>query len=706
MLSEKRINKYVTYNNSLKPLNEGFFSWLGGLIKNLFKGMFKVKSYDEFVKKLNMMPRIILGLDNKNNNTKSNEDKKNNNTNSNEDKKELYEKPLYEKRSRFKNLDRKIYESRSRYTIIKEADEETENNSGENNSQLVKLIEEFKSFVDDGVKNQLEDLKKIVINNENIIALKNEPDAEEVFSDSELKGEYDKIVQYNESLLNKLKEISIIENEEEKKNAIIAIFDSEEIKQIKELKASLENLSNKFEELKKEKENLEKENDDLKDENQDLNIKIKKMSGAEYESEFKPIQNEEIDELVKSKKPSFKKTLAELLMKLRDQSSQLNKTFNEETLKKLDDVVKSGKTLALSDTQSMEITITDFLNLYSGNSMNLPKPEKESVMTIGDLKQYEKVSSQADNSKKFKTLYDSLKEVIKIYEESFISEWKFIREKEKEYEQEKARNSSWDGDGTVDYKTMQKIVENEIEVQGAMKSMVDQCTALIPNAIMGFFINSPIYQHTEETINKIINLLIANSKNIEDMKKNPELKVVSVFNDIMTNTINEEETENINKANDLFKEKVSQIVKKYPNKTTFSNNDINEFEKIIQNSNIKVNNKDVADTVMKKIQDIKSRLAFACLYYVYMNKPLEVIEDIDNQKIDLFNIENNQQQGNQNNNQQQDQQQNKQQNQQQNQQQGNQTPQATQNPQPQQPESVTTKRSRMKKIYDMYTWQK
>ena len=66
---------------------------------------------------------------------------------------------------------------------------------------------------------------------------------------------------------------------------------------------------------------------------------------------------------------------------------------------------------------------------------------------------------------------------------------------------------------------MQKIVESEIEVQGAMKSMVDQCTALIPNAIMGFFINSPIYQHTEETINKIINLLIANSKNIEEMKK-------------------------------------------------------------------------------------------------------------------------------------------------------------------------------------------
>ena len=194
-------------------------------------------------------------------------------------------------------------------------------------------------------------------------------------------------------------------------------------------------------------------------------------------------------------------------------------------------------------------------------------------------------------------------------------------------------------------------------------------------------------------------MLVSNSKNIEDQQKNPEMKVISVFNDIMTNTINREEEENIKKASDLFNVKVNEIVKAYPNKTNFSNSDINRFENIIQTSKVKVTQKDTSDTLMKKIQDVKGRLAFACLYFVYMNKPLQVMEDIDNQKVDLFMV--GEQQNGNNQNQQNNQQNNQQQNNNQNQQ-----PSSTQQPQPQQPESAGMRRSRMKKIYDAYTWQK
>ena len=67
----------------------------------------------------------------------------------------------------------------------------------------------------------------------------------------------------------------------------------------------------------------------------------------------------------------------------------------------------------------------------------------------------------------------------------------------------------------------------------------------------------------------------------------------------------------------------------------------------------------------------------------------DMFENIDGQNVDLFKISDNNQQQNQNN-----------------QQNNNQQPGATNTPQGQQPESAITKRSRLKKIYDMYSWQK
>lgn len=676
MLSEKRINKYVNYNNSVEALNEGFFSWLGGLIKNLFKGIFHVDSYKKFVDRINKMPRIILGLTD----GKKNESETNNST-----------ERLYEgRRSRFNKF-------------IFEADENTENDNttpNDNNnedSELVKLIDTCKDFVDDATKTKLDEVRKQVKENESIIALGNEPDAETVFnSDSEIKEQYEAIKSYNESLQANLSKALEIEDENAKRDAIVSIFDSEEVKQIKELSSKIKEMQTKFEELlndkeklEREKEEKEKENEELKDKNDELNAKIEKMNGSQYESEFKPIQNEEIDVLVKSKIPSFKKTLAELLMKLRDQSAQINKKFSEETIQKLNQIIESGQVISTSDAQSMEIVVSDFLNLYTSGGMNLPKPEKDKKMTVAELSQYKNSIDKGDNSKKFKSLYSSLEKVVDIYEESFNTEWKFVREREKKYQQEKANNASWDGEGDISYKTMKKIVDNEIEIQGAMDSMINQCRGLIPNAIMGYFINSPIYDNAEETVNKILSILIANSKNVEELSKNPELKVVSVFNDILTNTINEEERGNIDNAKNLFKEKVNKISQLYPNKTTFTPQDGDKFEEIIQDSNIKITSKDTVDVVMKKIQDAKCRLAFACLYFVYINKPLSVMENIDGQNVDLFKIGDNNQQQNQNN-----------------QQNNNQQPGATNTPQGQQPESTTTKRSRLKKIYDMYSWQK
>ena len=695
MLSEKRINKYVNYNNSIEALNEGFFSWLGGLIKNLFKGIFHVDSYKKFVDRINKMPRIILGLT----------DGKNNENEKNKSIERLYEG----RRSRFNKF-------------IFEAEENTENDNTtptDNNnedSELVKLIDACKDFVDDATKTKLDEVRKQVKENEGIIALGNEPDAETVFdSDAEIKEQYNAIKSYNESLQANLAKALELEDENAKREAIVSIFDSEEVKQIKELSSKIKEMQTKFEELlrdkeklEKEKEEKEKENAELKDENDELNAKIEKMNGSQYESEFKPIQNEEIDALVKSKTPSFKKTLAELLMKLRDQSAQINKKFSEETIQKLNQIIESGQVISTSDAQSMEIVVSDFLNLYTGGGMNLPKPEKDKKMTIAELSQYKNSIDKGDNTKKFKSLYTSLEKVVDIYEESFNAEWNFVREREKKYQQEKANNASWDGEGDISYKTMKKIVDNEIEIQGAMDSMINQCKGLIPNAIMGYFIGSPVYEKAEETINKILTILIANSKNAEDLSKNPELKVVSVFNDILTNTINEEERGNIDNAKNLFKEKVNKISQVYPNKTTFTPQDGDKFEDIIQDSNIKITSKDTADVVMKKIQDVKCRLAFACLYFVYINKPLSVMENIDGQNVDLFKIGDNNQQQNQNNQQNNNQQQNQnnQEQNQNNQQNNNQQPGATNTPQGQQPESASPRRSRLKKIYDMYSWQK
>ena len=727
----------------MEALNEGFFSWLGGLIKNLFKGIFHVNSYKQFVDRLNKMPRVILGLTD----GKSNESKKvNNNEKLYEGKRSRFSKFIFEADENTEDTSTTNVEGGDNTTDAntnnndsntnndatntnadaqQNANDSNEDNSS--NSRLIQLINMCKSFVDDTTKAKIEELESQVKVNEEIVKFVEESKKKEgeetvdavLNSDSEIKSQYDAIVLYNSTLEEKLEKIVAIEDENKKREEIVSIFDSEEVKQIKQLSSKITELQNNVEQLindkerlEKEKEEKEKENDELKGENDDLKAEIQKMKGSEYESEFKPIQNEEIDALVKSKTPSFKKTLAELLMKLRDQSAQINKKFDENTIKKLNQIIESGQVISTSDVQSMEIIVSDFLNLYTGGGMNLPKPEKDKKMTVAELAQYKNSIDKGDNSKKFKSLYDALAKVVKIYEESFNAEWKFVREREKEYEKQKAANASWDGDGSISYKTMRKIVDNEIQIQGAMESMINQCQGLIPNAIMGFFINSPVYQHTEETINNILTILLANSKNAEELSKNPELKVVSTFNDILTNTINEEEKENIDKAKNLFKEKVNKIVQTYPNKTTFTQQDGDKFEEIIQNSNIKVTAKDNADALMKKIQDVKCRLTLACLYFVYMNKPLSVTENIDGQNVDLFNVgesnqqnQNNQQQ-NQNNQNNQQNQQNQQQNTQGQQNQQNQQPSATNNPQGNVNASAMTKRSRLKKIYDMYTWQK
>lgn len=102
--------------------------------------------------------------------------------------------------------------------------------------------------------------------------------------------------------------------------------------------------------------------------------------------------------------------------------------------------------------------------------------------------------------------------------------------------------------------------------------------------------------------------------------------------------------------------------------------------------------------MFKKIQNNKCRLALACLYFVYTNKPLKVEEDVNGQKVDLFNIstqQNNQQQNDSSQGQQDS-----------TNQQGNVTQQPQQNTQTTQQGESFGRRNNLRKIYDYYIWQK
>ena len=444
----------------------------------------------------------------------------------------------------------------------------------------------------------------------------------------------------------------------------------------------------KIDELNKEIEILKKENEELKKENKNLSAELKHMKGEEYKSKFNPITYDDLEN--KTKMPSFKNALITLLQALNDKTSQLNDKITDEKLEIMRKNIESHKTLPMSDIQVIELAVSDFLNLYSSGNMNLPKPEKGKEFTISDLSQYKNVVDKSDPQKKFASLYNSLNKVVDIYEENFNEEWKLIKDKEVKYQQERANNKSWDGDGEMSFDTIKKLSDNDMEIRGTIDSIIDGCRSLIPNAIMGFFISSPIYKAAEEKINTMLDVLIANEKVVEENKKNPDLQVISVFSDIIADTVKEEDVKKVEDASKLFTEKVNEIVsnEELSKLSTFNNND--NFDKIIKGSGVKIAQKETIDTLLKKMQDVKCRLAFACLYFVYTNKPLKVEEDINGQKVDFFNItssQNNQQQGDQN------------------QQNGNPQNAQQSNQISQQGESFG-RRNNLRKIYDYYIWQK
>lgn len=734
----KRYKKYVSYDNSLIPLNEGFFSWIAGLLKNLIKGVFHVNSYEQFVDRLNKMPRIILGLEEKTTNATV-EDSSNtyNNSNTITSNESIYipkrsRKRLFEERSRFaaplteasNKIDNLGIDKELIYNLLKYGNSLIKNENSDvsfNKEQKTKLIELYNSKVN---KDRNLDTFIQKVNKEGEIgvkgfenkdyyivlyAIKNivENDNEEITNEKREKDNVSSLltdvlnITESEELKKQIEEfkkkITLLESdikilEEEKKNikeedkkrldTTLEVYENieNELKnKINDLEQSnedkdqlisdiIEHYAPKVDELEKEVDRLKEENEELKKDNKNLIAELKYMKGEDYKSEFKPITYDDLKN--KTKMPSFKNALITLLQGLNDKTVQLNDKITDEKLEAMRKNIEDNKTIAMSDIQVIELAVSDFLNLYSSGTMNLPKPEKGKGLTISDLSQYQNVVSKSDPEKKFASLYNSLNKVVDIYEENFNEEMKLIRDKEVKYQQDIANNKSWNGDGDMNYETIKQLSDNDMEVRGTIESIIDGCRGLIPNAIMGFFIASPIYKAAEEKINTMIDVLIANEKVIEENKKSPDLHVISVFNDILNNTIKDEDVEKIEEASKLFSDKVSEIVNNEELNRGLNFNGSEVLKDIILSSGIKVTQKETVDTLMKKLQNTKSKLAFACLYFVYTNKPLKVETDNNGQMVNLFNIS------------------------------------SLQNNQTLQQEESFNRRNNLKKIYDVYTWQK
>lgn len=719
--------RFVNYDNALIPLNEGFFSWLKGLLKNLIGGIFHVDSYEKFVDRLNKMPRIILGLDSET-------------TNESQKVNIIQEEVYIPKRSRTK-----IFEGRSRFaTPLTEGSNKMDNlgldkdlikNLLNYGNSLIKKESSNVSFTDEQKEKLVDIYNNKVKKDRNLEAFSQKIDKDgengikgfenkdyyivlyaiktivetdnkdkEVKEDNEIisfldacfneseNEELKKQIEEFKSKISKLEEdIRLLEKEkdkikEEDEKALSEALkahreiESELRTKIKDLEQSNEDKDNiinilistyapKIEELEKEVEKLKEENEALRKENDKLNAEIKHMRGEDYESEFKPITYDDLSK--KTKMPSFKNALIQLLASLNDRTRQLNDKITPEILETMRNNLQQKKTINMSDIQVIEIAVSSFINLYSSGKLGLPKPQKGQELNVSELSQYKNVVQNSDPSKKFVSLYEALEKVVEQYKESFYAQWKEIRDKEVKYQQNKADNASWSGDGDVSYETLEKMHDNELEIESAINDIIDGCRSLIPNAIMGYFISSPIYKAAEEKINEMIDVLIENEKVLEENKKNPDLEVISVFNDILSDTIKEEDKEKIAEASNLFTEKVNDIINNKQISDVLDFNQGESFDIVIKSSGVKIAQKETIDTLMKKMQDVKSRLAFACLYFVYNNKPLKIEEDINGQKVDLFNI----------------------------------SAQGHQDDVTQQGESFN-KRNNLRKIYDYYTWQK
>lgn len=747
----KNYKKYVGYENSMTPLNEGFFSWLAGLLKNLVKSIFHVNSYDKFVERLNKMPRIIIGLEENGDNAVSTQSESTTNINDNDNVYNNSNESFYiPKRSR-----RRLYEARSRFVEpLKEASSKIDNlgldkefvnkllsygnsivkkedsNISFSEEQKAKLVELYNNKVNKdktvetfaqkaesdgeaGVKGfENKDYYTVLLAIKNIVENNNsnsEENKEEV-KDNNASSLLALILNTteNEQLKEQIEEfknkVSKLENDikilEEEKNNIKEedkkkLEDTLELYEVieKELKNKIDELVNsndnkdrtieeliatyepKIGELEQEIDRLKEENEKLKNDNSNLTAELKHMKGEDYKSEFKPITYDDLKN--KTKMPSFKNTLITLLQSLNDKTVQLNDKITDEKLQEMRKNIENHKTLPMSDIQVIELAVSDFLNLYSSGNLGLPKPEKGEEFTLADLSKYQNVVSNANPERKFASLYNSLNKVVDIYEDNFNDELKFIRDMEAKYQQEKANNASWNGQKDISYNTIKKMSDNDTMIRGTIDSIIDGCRSLIPNAIMGFFIASPIYKAAEEKINTMLDVLIANEKVIEENKKNPDLQVISVFSDILGNTIKEEDDKKVEEATTLFTEKIKEIVNNEQLKNIVNVND--SLVDIIKSSGVKITQKETAETLFKKLQDNRVKLAFACLYFVYTNKSLKVEVVINNQKFDLFNLSG-QQNNQQNNN--------------------------TQNQQQTQQGESFGRKNNLRKIYDYYIWQK
>lgn len=611
--------RFINYDNALCPLNEGFFSWLKGLLKNLIKGVFHVNSYEQFVDRLNKMPRIILGLDDKGVD-------------------ESYSPNVINVINEDNNIP---IRSRSRFTNNPQPQvlEASSKNKYKKLSDAIK--NRTLNIENEELKKEMEKLNNTIIELENNIDLLNK-EKDEIDNESKNKLE---------ELQKKYNDLSL---------SLLEITDAND----KEIKEMIEKHNSELNELAQEVDELRNENEKLRDENKNLKSEIKHMKGEDYKSEFKPITYDDLEN--KTKMPSFKNALIGLLSSLNDQTQQMNDKVSSEKIEMMRKNLKQKKTINMSDIQIIELYVSGFLNLYSSGKLGLPKPQKGQELNVSELSQYQNVIINSDPSKKFASLYDALEKIVKQYEESFNQQWKEVREMEVKYQQQKSDNASWSGDGDIKYETLKKMYDNELEIEGAINDIIDGCRSLIPNAIMGYFISSPIYKAAEEKINQMLDVLIENEKVVDENKKNPEQEVVKLYNSVMTDTVDEDDKQKIQQASNLFSEKVSAIIadEKLKNKLPFVNDDI--FEDIVKNSGIKIIANDNVSDLMRKMQDIKCRLALACLYYVIMQKPLKVITEVDDVDVDLFNLSANNEFNN---------------------------------------ESNTYKRN-LKKIYDFYTWEK
>jgi hypothetical protein len=306
--------------------------------------------------------------------------------------------------------------------------------------------------------------------------------------------------------------------------------------------------------------------------------------------------------------PSFPQVAAYLLKNLDTQIKELQTKLPETKIKNDLNAVKNNSRIDQRYVQQLEIIVTDFFKKYSSGSIQLPQPQKGKALNYDEMQKWNNFAGEINKNSDiaFKSISDAMKRVVNDYKENFESELKNLLAREDAFIQKNK-------DGQPSYEDDKFKNEWKHKITSKMNLIATSCEEYIPTAINRYFISSSIYNNASKYIMQLLELLLANSKNVANPQSN------NIFLTLYNN-FNDNKESFIKSANNILNSIKTNFKDIYDNvigntNYSFNENLLNEFfakyDSLLKSKNF--NNNDFVNKIIMQSRELDKMTAYILL---------------------------------------------------------------------------------------------